>query len=115
MFPMYVYVGHGSGPVILVKDIRPDARYFVRVRTQYMMGFSEFSNILTIPKFKARAPSDPILKIKKYPQTITLAYDFNGVGTFKVQLWKPCNKRRKRKIAATPKLGAKNQLACPSG
>jgi hypothetical protein len=68
-------------PVILVKDIRPDARYFVRVRTQYMMGFSEFSNILTIPKFKARAPSDPILKIKKYPQTITIAYDFNGVGT----------------------------------
>ena len=34
---------------------------------------------------------------------------------FKVQLWKPCKNNKKRKIAATPKLGAKNQLACPNG
>jgi hypothetical protein len=30
---------------------------------------------------------------------------------FKVQLWKPCKNNKNRKIAATPKLGAKNQLA----
>lgn len=34
---------------------------------------------------------------------------------FKVQLWKPCKNNKNRKIAATPKLGAKNQLACPNG
>jgi len=34
---------------------------------------------------------------------------------FNVQLWKPCKNTKKRKIAATPKLGAKNQLACPRG
>ena len=34
---------------------------------------------------------------------------------FSVQLWKPCKKRRKRKIAATPKDGAKNQLLWPEG
>jgi hypothetical protein len=34
---------------------------------------------------------------------------------FSVQLWKPCKKRRKRKIAATPKDGAKNQLLWPRG
>jgi hypothetical protein len=30
-------------------------------------------------------------------------------------LWKPWINRRNLKIAATPKLGAKNQLACPKG
>ena len=30
-------------------------------------------------------------------------------------LWKPCRKSRKRKMAATPKEGAKNQLDCPRG
>ena len=34
---------------------------------------------------------------------------------FNVQLWNPCRNSRKRKIAATPKLGAKNQLDCPRG
>jgi len=34
---------------------------------------------------------------------------------FSVQLWKPCRNSRKRKMAATPKLGAKNQLLWPSG
>jgi hypothetical protein len=34
---------------------------------------------------------------------------------FRVQLWKPWKNSRKRKIAATPKLGAKNQLDCPRG
>jgi len=34
---------------------------------------------------------------------------------FNVQLWNPCKNKRKRKIAATPKLGAKNQDACPNG
>ena len=37
---------------------------------------------------------------------------WNGLS---VQLWKPCRKSRKRKIAATPKLGAKNQLDWPKG
>jgi len=32
-----------------------------------------------------------------------------------VQLWKPWKNNRKRKIAATPKLGAKNQLDCHNG
>jgi hypothetical protein len=30
-------------------------------------------------------------------------------------LWKPCKNNKNLKIAATPKLGAKNQLACPNG
>merc|ERR1712216_405091 len=34
---------------------------------------------------------------------------------FRVQLWKPWRNNRKRKIAATPKEGAKNQLLCPKG
>jgi len=34
---------------------------------------------------------------------------------FKVKLWKPCMNNKNLKIAATPKLGAKNQLACPRG
>ena len=34
---------------------------------------------------------------------------------FNVQLWNPCKNNKNRKIAATPKLGAKNQLACPNG
>ena len=34
---------------------------------------------------------------------------------FNVQLWNPCKNNKNLKIAATPKLGAKNQLACPNG
>ena len=37
---------------------------------------------------------------------------WNGLS---VQLWKPWMNNKNRKIAATPKLGAKNQLACPNG
>jgi hypothetical protein len=34
---------------------------------------------------------------------------------FKVKLWNPWINSKNLKIAATPKLGAKNQLAWPSG
>ena len=37
---------------------------------------------------------------------------WNGLS---VKLWKPWMNSRNLKIAATPKLGAKNQLACPRG
>jgi hypothetical protein len=37
---------------------------------------------------------------------------WNGLS---VQLWKPWRKSKKRKIAATPNDGAKNQDDCPRG
>ena len=63
---------------ISVDNLKPGVVYFVRVRTQYHNGWSEFSEPLKVPKFKSQTPPRPKIEVMKQPQVLHVTYRFKA-------------------------------------
>ena len=63
---------------ISIDNLKPGVLYFVRVRTQYHNGWSEFSEPLKVPKFKPQTPPRPKIEVMKQPQVLHVTYHFKA-------------------------------------
>ena len=61
---------------INVNNLKANSLYYVRVRTQYRDGWSEFSKPAKVSRFKPTTPAPANIRIYKQPQALHITYSF---------------------------------------